>query len=149
MWLCPYILQHHITLDYYGSSQFICMSHDLFECLCFDSTTMIPDTSDSYLLRQFQAGNDTIEAEHKVHVSDVFPIMDGSSTTNDLERHRSNRTMSTRIARVIPQTWTRRCEWSFIKPSRNSNLPLANSKRPTDLLRSALTSLSLITMSSS
>ncbi|PBL04170.1 hypothetical protein ARMGADRAFT_1070642 [Armillaria gallica] len=58
-----------VTLNYYGSSQPICMSQHLFERLRSDSTTTIPDTSDDYLLRQIHERNNIIKAEHKVHVS--------------------------------------------------------------------------------
>ncbi|KAK0471132.1 hypothetical protein IW261DRAFT_1513189 [Armillaria novae-zelandiae] len=60
-------------------SQLICMSQHLFERFRSDSTTTIPDTSDGYLLRRFHERNDTIEAEHKVHISEVLPIIDRST----------------------------------------------------------------------
>ncbi|KAK0199602.1 hypothetical protein DFS33DRAFT_1267811 [Desarmillaria ectypa] len=60
-------------------SQLICMSQHLFERLRSDSTTTIPDTSDGYLLRRFHERNETIEAEHKVRVSEVLPIIDRST----------------------------------------------------------------------
>ncbi|KAG7440200.1 uncharacterized protein BT62DRAFT_1012986 [Guyanagaster necrorhizus] len=60
-------------------SQLICMSQHLFERFRSDSTTTIPDTSDGYLLRRYHERNETIEAEHKVHVSEVLPIIDRST----------------------------------------------------------------------
>ncbi|KAK0186249.1 hypothetical protein F5146DRAFT_1065188 [Armillaria mellea] len=60
-------------------SQLICMSQHLFERFHSESTTTIPETSDGYLLRQFHERNDTIETEHKVHISEVLPIIDRST----------------------------------------------------------------------
>ncbi|SJK99618.1 uncharacterized protein ARMOST_02926 [Armillaria ostoyae] len=63
-----------VTLDYYGFSQFICMSQHLLNT----SVLILPPQYPIPAAAIF-SDNSTIEAKHKVHVSEVFPIIDHST----------------------------------------------------------------------
>ncbi|KAF8921505.1 hypothetical protein CPB85DRAFT_1210427 [Mucidula mucida] len=56
--------------------QMLCMSQHMFDA---PHVPNMPDTSDTYLLRQVHEMNTVVEEEHKVRILDILPILDEST----------------------------------------------------------------------
>ncbi len=54
----------------------LCMSQHMFDA---PHVPNMPDTSDTYLLRQVHEMNTVVEEEHKVRILDILPILDEST----------------------------------------------------------------------